>query len=72
MTPKEDPIQIHGIVVQLLPDTLFRVELPNGHVVLAHVSARMKKDFAPMSVGERVQVEMSPYDLGNGRIIARG
>ncbi|GEM_PF-1570275 len=70
MTSKEEPIQVHGIVRQLLPDTLSRVELPNGHVVLAHLSARMKKSSTNLAIGDLVQLEMNPFDLGKARIIA--
>ena len=68
---KEEPIQLIGTVTQVLPGTMFRVELPNGHVVLAHISGKMRKHFIRISVGDRVQVEMSPYDLGKARIIFR-
>lgn len=71
MTPKEEPIQLSGTVTQVLPGTMFRVELPNGHVVLAHISGKMRKNFIRISVGDRVQVEMSPYDLSKARIIFR-
>ena len=68
---KEEPIQLIGTVTQVLPGTMFRVELPNGHVVLAHISGKMRKHFIRISVGDRVQVEMSPYDLGKARITFR-
>ncbi len=71
MTSKEEPIQLVGTVTQVLPGTMFRVELPNGHVVLAHISGKMRKNFIRISVGDRVQVEMSPYDLAKARIIFR-
>lgn len=71
MTSKEEPIQLVGTVTQVLPGTMFRVELPNGHAVLAHISGRMRKNFIRISVGDRVQVEMSPYDLAKARIIFR-
>jgi translation initiation factor IF-1 len=71
MIPKEEPIQLYGIVIQVLPGTMFRVELPNGHVVLAHISGKMRKNFIRISVGDRVQVEMSPYDLSKARITFR-
>ena len=71
MTSKEEPIQLVGTVIQVLPGTMFRVELPNGHVVLAHISGKMRKNFIRISVGDRVQVEMSPYDLAKARIVFR-
>ena len=71
MTSKEEPIQLVGTVTQVLPGTMFRVELPNGHVVLAHISGKMRKNFIRISVGDRVQVEMSPYDLDKARITWR-
>lgn len=71
MTTKEEPIQVTGTVTQVLPGTMFRVELPNGHVVLAHISGKMRKNFIRIAVGDRVQVEMSPYDLGKARITYR-
>lgn len=71
MSDKEEPIQLMGTVTQVLPGTMFRVELPNGHVVLAHISGKMRKNFIRISVGDKVQLEMSPYDLGRARIIYR-
>jgi translation initiation factor IF-1 len=71
MTTKEEPIQVTGTVTQVLPGTFFRVELPNGHIVLAHISGKMRKNFIRIAVGDRVQVEMSTYDLGKARIIYR-
>jgi translation initiation factor IF-1 len=69
--PKEEPIEISGTVTQVLPGTMFRVRLPNGHVVLAHISGKMRKNFIRINVGDSVQVTMSPYDLGKARIIFR-
>ncbi len=68
---KEEPIELTGTVTQVLPGTMFRVALPNGHEVLAHISGKMRKHFIRISVGDRVNVEMSPYDLGKGRISFR-
>jgi translation initiation factor IF-1 len=68
---KEEPIEITGTVAQVLPGTMFRVTLPNGHEVLAHISGKMRKHFIRISVGDRVNVQMSPYDLGKARIIFR-
>jgi len=61
---KEEPIEITGTVTQVFPGTMFRVALPNGHEVLAHISGKMRKNFIRISVGDKVNVEMSPYDLG--------
>lgn len=69
--PKEEPIELIGKVTQVLPGTMFRVELANGHVVLAHISGKMRKHFIRISVGDQVQVEMSPYDLNKARISFR-
>ncbi len=68
---KEEPIELIGAVTQVLPGTMFRVALPNGHEVLAHISGKMRKNFIRISVGDRVNVEMSPYDLGKARITFR-
>ena len=69
--PKEDNIQMEGKVVETLPNTTFRVELDNGHVVLAHISGRMRKHYIRILTGDRVTVEMTPYDLTKGRITYR-
>lgn len=69
--PKEEPIEVMGSITQVLPGTMFRVALSNGHEVLAHISGRMRKNFIRISVGDRVNVEMSPYDLNKARIIYR-
>ena len=68
---KEEPIELAGTVTQVLPGTMFRVALPNGHEVLAHISGKMRKNFIRISVGDKVNVEMSPYDLGKARITFR-
>lgn len=68
---KEEPIELTGNVTQVLPGTMFRVALPNGHEVLAHISGQMRKHFIRISVGDRVNVEMSPYDLNKARTIYR-
>ncbi|HUZ74560.1 MAG TPA: translation initiation factor IF-1 [Stellaceae bacterium] len=65
---KEDLIEVEGIVLELLPDARFRVKLDNGHETLAYASGRMKKHRIRMLVGDRVTVEMTPYDLTKGRI----
>ncbi|MFQ6083438.1 MAG: translation initiation factor IF-1 [Candidatus Aminicenantia bacterium] len=69
--PKEEAIEIEGTVVETLPNAMFRVELANKHKVLAHVSGKMRKHFIRILPGDRVLVELSPYDLTRGRIIYR-
>ena len=68
---KEETIQVEGRVLEALPNTMFKVELENGHQVLAHVSGKMRKHFIRILPGDRVTVELSPYDLSRGRIIYR-
>ena len=68
---KEESIQMEGKVVETLPNTTFRVELDNGHVVLAHISGRMRKHYIRILTGDKVKVEMTPYDLTKGRITYR-
>jgi translation initiation factor IF-1 len=68
---KEEPIELEGVVSQVLAGTMFRVRLPNGHEVLAHISGKMRKHFIRISVGDKVNVAMSPYDLGKARIVFR-
>lgn len=69
---KEEAIQVEGKVLETLPNAMFRVELPNGHKVLAHVSGKMRMHFIKILPGDSVTVELSPYDLSRGRIIYRG
>ncbi len=69
--PKEQPIRTEGIVKELLPNTMFRVELPNKHRILAHISGKMRMHFIRILPGDKVTVEMSPYDLTKGRIVYR-
>ena len=69
--PKEEPIQVEGKVVEALPNAMFRVELDNGHRILAHVSGKMRMHFIRILPGDRVTVELSPYDLTRGRITFR-
>jgi translation initiation factor IF-1 len=69
--PREEHIELSGIVTQVLPGTMFRVKLPNGHEVLAHISGKMRKNFIRISVGDQVNVEMSQYDLNKARITYR-
>jgi len=68
---KEDAIEVTGTVLETLPNAMFRVELDNKHKVLAHISGRMRKHFIRILPGDRVQVELSPYDLSRGRITYR-
>ncbi len=68
---KEDHIEMLGTVVDTLPNTMFRVELENGHVVTAHISGRMRKNYIRILTGDKVKVELTPYDLTKGRIIFR-
>ena len=68
---KEEPIELQGTVTQVLPGTMFRVALPNGHELLAHISGKMRKNFIRIIPGDRVKVEISPYDLTRGRITYR-
>ena len=68
---KEEPIELTGSVTQVLPGTMFRVALPNGHEVLAHISGKMRKNFIRILPGDKVAVELSPYDLNRGRIVYR-
>lgn len=69
--PKEDAIQVEGTVLETLPNAMFRVELENGHRVLAHISGKMRMHFIKILPGDRVTVELSPYDLSRGRITYR-
>jgi translation initiation factor IF-1 len=69
--PKEDAIQVEGKVLETLPNAMFRVELENGHKVLAHISGKMRMHFIKILPGDKVTVELSPYDLSRGRIIFR-
>ncbi|HUW63766.1 MAG TPA: translation initiation factor IF-1 [Spirochaetia bacterium] len=68
---KQDVIEVEGTVVEPLPNAMFRVELPNGHKVLAHVSGKIRMNFIRILSGDRVMVELSPYDLTRGRIVYR-
>ena len=68
---KEEGIQVEGTVVEPLPNAMFRVELENGHKVLAHISGKMRMHFIKILPGDKVTVELSPYDLGRGRIVYR-
>ena len=69
--PKDDVIEVEGRVIEPLPNAMFRVELENGHKVLAHISGKMRMNFIRILPGDRVMIELSPYDLNRGRIIYR-
>ena len=68
---KEEPISLVGRVTQVLPGTLFRVALPNGNEILTHIAGNMRRDFVRISVGDKVDVEVSPYNLNQARITSR-
>ena len=68
---KEEQLQLSGAVIDTLPNTMFRVELENGHVVMAHISGKMRKNYIRILTGDKVKVEVSPYDLSKGRITFR-
>lgn len=68
---KEEMIEMEGTVIDTLPNTTFRVELENGHIVTAHISGRMRKNYIRILTGDKVTVEMTPYDLSKGRITYR-
>jgi translation initiation factor IF-1 len=69
--PKDDVIELEGIVVEALPNAMFQVKLDNGHKVLAHISGKMRMNFIRILPGDKVTVELSPYDLSRGRITYR-
>ena len=69
--PKEEPIRVEATVKEALPNAMFKVALENGHQVLAHVSGRMRMNWIRILPGDKVTVEISPYDLGRGRIVYR-
>ena len=71
MSEKEEALQVEGTVIEPLPNTMFRVELENGHKVLAHISGKMRMHYIRILPGDRVVVELSPYDLTRGRITYR-
>ena len=68
---KEEAIQMNGVVKETLPNTVFRVELENGHIITAHISGKMRKHYIRILTGDKVIVEISPYDLSKGRIVFR-
>jgi translation initiation factor IF-1 len=69
--PKKEAIEVEGIVVEALPNAMFRVELPNGHEVLAHISGKIRMHYIRVLPGDKVLIELSPYDLKRGRITYR-
>jgi translation initiation factor IF-1 len=69
--PKEELIEVEGVVVEALPNAMFRVELPEGHQVLAHLGGKLRKHYIRILPGDKVKMELSPYDLTRGRIIFR-
>lgn len=68
---KEDHIEMQGVVIETLPNTMFRVKLENGHIITAHISGKMRKNYIRILTGDSVAVELTPYDLSKGRIIYR-
>lgn len=68
---KEGQIEMDGVVMETLPNTMFRVQLENGHIIVAHISGKMRKNYIRILTGDKVKVEISPYDLTKGRIIYR-
>ena len=69
---KEDNIELDGLVIETLPNTTFKVKLENDHIITAHISGKMRKNYIRILTGDKVKVEMSPYDLTKGRITFRG
>ena len=72
MAKKDDVIEFEGEVVDTLPNTLFKVRLENGHEIIAHISGKMRKNYIRILTGDKVKVEMTPYDLSKGRLTYRG
>lgn len=68
---KEESLEMEGTIIDTLPNTMFRVELENGHVVIAHISGKMRKNYIRILTGDKVRVELTPYDLTKGRIVYR-
>jgi len=68
---KQEPIKIDGIITEILPNTNFKVKLENGHEIIAHISGKMRLNFIRILQGDKVTVELSPYDLSKGRIVYR-
>jgi translation initiation factor IF-1 len=70
-TKKDNVVVVDGTVSEVLPATMYRVKLPNGHIILAHISGKMRKHFIRITTGDKVRIEMSTYDLSKGRITYR-
>jgi translation initiation factor IF-1 len=68
---KEEGLEMEGTIIDTLPNTMFRVELENGHIVTAHISGKMRKNYIRILTGDKVKVELTPYDLSKGRIVYR-
>ncbi len=68
---KDDAIELEGTILETLPNTMFRVKLENNHVIIAHISGRMRKNYIRILTGDKVKIEMTPYDLSKGRITYR-
>ncbi len=68
---KDDVIEMEGVVTETLPNTMFRVQLENGHTVIAHISGKMRKNYIRILTGDKVKIELTPYDLSKGRITFR-
>ncbi len=68
---KEEPIELEGVITETLPNTMFKVKLENGHTILAYISGKMRMNYIKILPGDRVTVELSPYDLSKGRITYR-
>lgn len=68
---KKDSFEMEGVIVDTLPNTMFRVELENSHVITAHISGKMRKNYIRILTGDKVRVELTPYDLTKGRIVYR-
>jgi translation initiation factor IF-1 len=71
MTEKEDTIEVEGVIIEALPNTMFRIKLDNEHEVLGHISGKMRRHYIRILPGDRVRLELSPYDLSRGRITYR-
>ncbi len=69
---KEEPIRTEGVILESLPNAMFRVEIKGGHIILAHVAGKLRMHFIKILPGDKVTIEMSPYDLTKGRIVYRG
>lgn len=69
--PKQAAIEQEGVIIETLPNAMFKVELENGHVIIAHISGKMRMNYIKILPGDRVKIEMSPYDLSKGRIFFR-